>query len=158
MVKAAKWDIYIHGNRSEGDCQLVSLANACTYLTGRIVSMIEYEGLIKKCGCVAGSCIDTKPARKEFGLGRKKWKHLPSGRSVLPLEINVWHKFFGFHSILAVDWESRTRSFRVTNFKHVASTAGWIFFEDLMHFTVLNPNGSRPRWRARTLIVEEGTG
>ena len=35
----------------------------------------------------------------------------------LPLEISVWHKSCGFHSALIVEYEPRTDSLRVANFK-----------------------------------------
>jgi len=151
---------YLYKNKREGDCRMVSLANAYTYFTGKPVRDGLYEQLADKCGCVAGSCINLKPAFEALELEVKEtWPYLvsPDGlleettSSILPLEINVWHKYYGFHSILAVDWEPRTRSFKVTNFRHVANTDGWIFYEDLMHYDVENPDKKMPRWRCRTI-------
>jgi hypothetical protein len=145
-------DKYIHENRREGDCQLVSIVNAYHFLTGKTVSDKLYNELADECGCVAGSCINTKPAFERLNLYVKhKWKYLPSGEVVLPLEINVWHKYFGFHSILAIGWEPLTESFKVTNFNHVASGRNWIFQEDLIHYVIENPNKDRPRWKCRTI-------
>jgi len=148
-------DKYIHKNKREGDCQLVSIVNAYYFLTGKTVSDELYNELADKCGCVAGSCIDTKPALDKLNLCIKhKWSYLPSGEDVLPLEINVWHKYFGFHSVLAIDWEPRTECFKVLNFKHVASNNSWIFLEDLLHYVIENPDKNEPRWRCRTIKIK----
>lgn len=156
MLEGRKWEDFIHRNTKEGDCQLVSIVNAYYYHTGRNISPILYNRIADKCGCVAGSCIDTKPALQVLGLAiEKSYITLESGYDVLPLEINVWHKYFGLHSILAVDWEPKTQCFRVTNFKHVCSMEGWIFSEDLYHFVIENPDNKSPRWRCRTIGLKK---
>jgi len=66
------------------------------------------------------------------------------------LEVSVWHKFFGCHSIAIVDYESRTDCVRLTNLKHVTSTGGWMFWEDLTPHVKLNPSKSEPRYEFRT--------
>ena len=150
-----KWEKYIHKNKREGDCQLISAVNAYYYLTRNIVSNDLYEKLADECGCIAGSCIDMKKAFKVLDLyASKSYNYFVDGSiNVLPLEINVWHKFFGYHSILAVDWEPKTDAFKVTNFRHVSSAQGWIFSEDLYHFIVDNPGKEKPMWKVRTLGV-----
>jgi len=147
-----KWENYIHKNKSDGDCQLVSAANAYYYLTGKTVDKELYEELVDDCGCRHGSCIDMKKAFNVLGLRIDKPYCWFVGGSMdrLPLEINVWHKFFGFHSILAVDWEPKTEALRVTNFRHVAASSGWIFVEDLYNFIIDNPDKEHPRWQTRT--------
>jgi len=145
-------NLYIHKNKREGDCQLVSIVNAYHFLTGNTTSDELYNELADACGCVAGSCINTQPAFERLGLYVKDtWPYLESGPDVLPLEINVWHKYFGFHSILAIAWEPITQSLRVINFRHVASDRWWIFFEDLQHYAIDNPNKDIPRWKCRTI-------
>jgi len=148
-----KWENYIHQNRASGDCRLVSASNAYYYLTGKIVNEELYEKLVDDCGCRYGSCIDIKKIFDTLGLCiNKSYNYFVDGSvNILPLEINTWHKYFGFHSILAVGWEPRTKSFRVTNFKHVAATSGWIFREDLYHFIIDNPDKEKPRWKVRTI-------
>jgi len=152
-------DLYIYGNRREGDCQLVSIVNAYHFLTGKVITDELYNKLANVCGCVAGSCINTKPAFDILNLYVKyKWKYLPLGEDILPLEINVWHKYFGLHSILAIDWEPLTESFKVINFKHVASSRNWIFQEDLLHYVIENPDKDEPRWRCRTIRIKPQPG
>jgi len=151
-VITREWENYIYKNRSDGDCSLLSMANAYHFLTGKIVNEKLYEKLIDDCGCRHGACINLKKAFKALNLCiDKSYNYFVDGSiDVLPLEINVWHKFFGFHSILAVDWEPKTEAFRVTNFRHIASTSGWIFKEDLYNFIIDNPDKKRPRWKVRT--------
>lgn len=147
------WEKYIHRNKREGDCQLISIVNAYYYLTSNIITNDVYQELADECGCVAGSCIDIKKAFKKLGLRvEEEWKFLPNTKSVLPLEINVWHKHFGFHSILAVEYNKQVDTYRITNFRHVASNNGWIFHEDLMHYVVENPN--KEGWKCRKIINE----
>jgi hypothetical protein len=154
-MKSRKWENYIHRNKSDGDCQLVSAANAYYYLTGKIIDDKLYESLIDECGCRCGACINIKKAYDRIGLYVKNsYNYFVSGNmKVLPLEINVWHKFFGYHSIIALDWESKTDAFRITNFRHVASASGWVFSEDLDHFVINNPDKEHPRWKVRTLGI-----
>ena len=73
----------------------------------------------------------------------------------LPMEVNIWHKFFGFHSALIVDFEKRVKAVRILNFRHVATSDGWIFTEDLQHFAVQNPDKQEPRWRFRLFELEK---
>ena len=151
MDKTRDWDKYIHKNRSEGDCQLVTLCNAYYYLTGIVVGDAKYSYLQEKCGCIAGSCIDITPALDALGLGFNITRpYLLEAATLFPFEISVWHKYFGFHSILAVDLEPITRSLRVTNFKHVANTDGWIYLEDLRHYAVETP--TQENWKSRTIV------
>lgn len=134
---------------------MVSLTNAYYYLTRKRIGDREYDNLADACGCVAGSCINIKPALERLGMEVKRYRvTLPVGRAVLPLEINIWHKFCGFHSVLAVDWEPKTKAFRITNFNHVVTARGWIFHEDLMHYVILNPDKTEPRWRSRTFALK----
>jgi len=148
-----RWESYIHRNKTEGDCQLVSVVNAYYYLTGKTISEKLYNELAELCGCRYGSCININKAFDLLGICEgERFTTLGSFPGLvpkLPLEINIWHKFFGFHSILAVEWSSRLKAYRVTNFKHVASSLGWIFEEDLMLFVTLNPNLDEPRWQSR---------
>lgn len=156
-----KWTSYIHKNKAGQDCQLVSVVNAYHYLTGKTISEKLYDELVGECGCRHGSCINMSKALDRLGICEgERFKTLGSFPDLvpkLPLEINVWHKFFGFHVILAVEWSSRLRAYRVTNFRHVASSLGWIFEEDLTHYVILNANLDDPRWRSRTFkIVNSG--
>jgi hypothetical protein len=150
------WNGYISSNRTEGDCQLVTAVNAYYYLTGKTVSEKRYEKFVDVAKCRHGSAISIGDVWKKLGIREeKRYCHIfctiEKGKRFLPLEINVWHKCFGFHSVLAVEWEWRTEALRVTNFRRVVSNTGWIFLEDLHHFVIDNPDKGEPRWQCRKL-------
>ena len=148
-MKGRRWKKYLYKNKYEGDCQLVSIVNAYYYLTGKTVKDEVYDELVEMCGCVAGACIEISKAIAYLDLQEvERYLYLVP---YVPLEINVWHKFFGFHSVLAVGWSQRLDAYRILNFKHVTSSNGWIFREDLMHFTIQNPDKDTPRWMCRTI-------
>lgn len=135
-----EWIDYLHSNsENEMDCQLVSACNAYYYLTGNRISQNseEYNELKKKCGCISGSCIDIKKAYDYFNIS---YEVHPSYdlREILKndtfIEVKVWHKFFGYHSVCIVDYDDNIDVIRVTNFMHVTSTKGWIFIEDFIPF------------------------
>ena len=133
---------------------MVTAANAFYYLTGKTINEKLYEELADECGCVAGSCIDIMKAFKRLNLKvEEEWKYLVRGKKFLPVEINVWHKYFGFHVILAVEYYQRVDAYRVINFRHVSSNNGWIFCEDLMHYVIDSPN--KEGWKVRKIILDK---
>lgn len=144
------WDSYVH-KQKYWECQLVSALNAWTYLTGkRVVQNSKgYEALVDLCGARHGSAFKIEKIHRRLGI-----EPFNEGRSVmfgveLPAEISVWHKCYGFHSVLAVEWEPRTMSYRIPNFDRVTNTAGWVFAEDLNQ---LVSRGQMPKdeWSVRS--------
>jgi len=171
------WETYLKGNNTEGDCQLVTAVNARYHLTGEIVDpkSDEYQELVDLVCCRYGAAIDIRKAWKKLGITedqRLQWYEIarqdvnPEVVKVFPdsyryklqkesfLEVSIWHKFFGFHSIAIVDYEPRTDCVRLTNFKHVTSTDGWMFWEDLCPHLKLNPSKSEPRYEFRTFKLK----
>lgn len=149
------WKGYKKQNSAGFDCQLVTTVNAYYFLTGKTVSEKQYNHLAVLTDCRFGSAVSIEKAWKKLGLGllHQSTSILGKGmthQELLPLEINVWHKSFGYHSILAVEWEPRTEAWRVTNFQHVANNEGWIFDEDLRHFVIAARNKRNHRWSYRT--------
>jgi len=167
------WKHYIKKNKTSGDCQLVTAVNAYHFLTGRRIQERRYQRLVDVTGCRHDSAIGIGKVWKELGIAEGvrmrslpfSWRKgdktplslgsLESWQEALPLEISVWHKFFGFHSVLAVDIEPRVRAVRITNFSRVTSSNGWIFKEDLMHFTEQNPDKGEPRYQCRSFKLAE---
>jgi len=154
------WEKYHRKNNSGSECQLVAALNACYYLTGRYIDQNsdEYEELVDLCGAWYGSAISIGKVWKKLGIKIKKTylglldsedNLIKKKKSLLPLEMIVWHKIYGFHSVSAVDYEPRTDSFRIPNFKYVTNIEGWIFYEDLFHFIKENPDKTKPRYRYR---------
>jgi len=177
VLSTVNWETYLRQNHVEagGDCQLVTAINACYHLTGKIVEQGSetYEELVDLTGCRHGAATEIRKAWEKLGIwedqrlrfweiGRQHTLEKVDGpeekNSVYRyelkrdcfLEVSVRHKFFGGHSVAIVDYEPRTDCVRVTNFKHVTSTEGWIFWEDLLPHLSKNPSRSEPRYEFRT--------
>lgn len=143
------------------DCQLVTAINAYYHLTGNIIKQEseQYKKLIDLCGCAYGSCIDIKKAWNELSIWEDcRFNNLWDIENNLKIncfiEINIWHKHYGFHSSAIVDYNKKTDCVMVTNLKYVTSTKGWIFWEDLKTFIVTNPDKSEPIYYGRTFKIK----
>ncbi len=154
------WDNYIHKNSlGNQDCQLVTAINACYYLTGEIVRQDSklYKQLLKLGGCEYGSCCATKKIWKALGIWEDKRLNYYDLRKYLKkncfIELTVWHKRHGYHSVAIVDWIKKAECIRVINFRYETSIAGWMFLEDIKPFLKLNPDRSEPRYEGRTFKV-----
>lgn len=148
-----RWTDYVNGNRTAGDCQLVTAVNAHYFLSGQALMDKTYDELVDLARCRNGSALRIEDVWKRLSLEvtetHMSVAHM-NRKEVLPLEISVRHRFFGYHSILAVEWNQKCRAWRVTNFPRVASSEGWIFDEVLQDFVVENPDRKEPRWCYRT--------
>jgi len=167
-ARKRKWERYIYENRFCGDCQLVTAVNAYYFLTGKTVSRKAYDQLAKDTACTSGAAIGIDKAHKRLGIRRgDAWSWVydwVGGRgsevvdriklvAKLPLEVTVWHKGYGFHSVLIVDFEPVTRSVRVTGFKKATNDRGWMYWEDFHHYTKTYRAGNEPpfvTWTVRT--------
>jgi len=138
--------------------------NAKCYLTGECISQDseEYEELVDLCGARHGSAICIEKVWDSLGIEVRNtyltslcWEDEGIETPPLPLEISTWHKAYGFHSVLAVDYELKTNAFRITNFKWATSLRGWIFDEDLFHYIIDNPDKTEPRYRYRQFGLKE---
>jgi len=123
------------------DCQVVSAVNAYMYLTGKVIKQDskKYQKLVKLAKAEYGAAISIEKVHQRLGICVRKttdsFLEIAShGKALLPCEVYVWHKYYGFHSCLLVDYEPLTEAFRMTNFDRATSTNGWIFSEDLNHF------------------------
>ena len=151
------WNNYIKENKfKESDCQLVTACNAYYHLTGNVIDQYEpyYEELKILAGCVAGSCINISKVWKELGICEDKRYIRIQYDEIFKencfFEMTIWHKYYGFHSIAAVDYNKKCDALRITNFKYETSLKGWIFWEDLKHYLCLNIDGSKPKYNFRT--------
>lgn len=145
------WDKYIKENKSCGDCQLVTTVNAYYYLTGKIITEKRYEKFVKQTGAHTGSCIGIGKIWKQLDIEEKKTYNslidIPYPYQ-FPLEAIVWHRKYGRHSILIVDYEPKSFCFRITNFQHETSSYGWMFEEEIYKFIV---NAPLKKWKFRLL-------
>lgn len=153
------WNKY-HNKNKYSECQLITALNAKYYLTGEYIDQNsnEYEELVDACGARYGGAICIEKVWEKLNIEVKDtylysldWEK--SSRP-LPVEISVWHKAYGFHSVLAVDYEPKTNALRITNFKWATSLQGWIFDEDLFHYLIDNPELSKPRYRYRVFDIK----
>lgn len=140
------WYKYIKENKKDyGDCQLVTALNAYYYLTGDQYckqGSDKYEELVNLTGCRSGSATNIERAYRKLGI-EIIWvgNHLLSltqladGKIALPLEWNVWDWGYGFHSTLIVEFEPRSDCIRVTNFKKVTDSFGWMFRKDMHKYS-----------------------
>ena len=125
------WYKYRNKNTTCCDCQLVSAVNAYYYLTGKVISDKYYEKLIDLSKCRHGSAIDIHKVWKRLGIGiKKEFRKYGMEKMYLPAETRIWHPHYGFHSVLIVQYEVITNSYRVTNFRYETTTDGWIYKED----------------------------
>ena len=162
-----KWNNYLNKNKPGlFDCQLVSTLNAYYYLTGKIwckQDSEEYERLIEVCKCRYGAAISIEKIHKIMGIKvigysnsihfpewTKKHQSYPQKKKPrllninpkqilpLPIEASIWHKRYGFHSVLIVDQCLKTDCLRITNFEWATSQQGWLFKEDMYQFDRIN--------------------
>lgn len=156
------WGNYIKrnstGKKYTADCQLVTAVNAYYYHLGDTIEQGSetYNELAELARCCYGSCIQIEKVWEELGIWEDQrfssyWDMRDHLTEDCYMELNVWHKFFGYHSVAIVDYIEKAECVRVINLKHVTSTDGWIFLEDLKPHIIDNPDKSNePRWVART--------
>lgn len=154
-----EWSKYLQKNKYS-ECQLITALNAIYYLTGEYIDQNsnEYEELVDLCMARNGAAISIEKVWDELGIEIKKtyltsldWE---SNLPPLPLEISIWHKAYGFHSVLAVDYEPKTDAFRITNFKWATSLKGWIFNEDLYHYLMDSATHGESKYRYRLFGIK----
>ena len=115
-----------------GECQLVTAINASYYYGGPRVDNKLYELLVDLVGARHGSAINVKIAYRVLGLLPVKippfyWALRLSLWIGAPVELPIWHKSSGFHSVLAVD--AKGTKVKVLNTK--AAPDGWIEWREL---------------------------
>ena len=146
-----KWDDYFNG-QLYNECQLVTALNAYHYLLGKKYvksnKESEYERLVDLCRAKHSSALATRDVWEELGIRPVDESAMLKVR--LPLEINLWHPDYGFHSVLAVEYEAAADCLRVTNFTLGANWDGWISISDLLEQAV--PHPSTKDWKFRTFV------
>lgn len=149
------WNNYINKNKAGSDCQLVTAVNAYYYLTGDFIDDDKYEELADLCCCRTGAAIKIEKVWDELGIEVKdEYDGLdgvrifcPERKIPLPIEVSIWHKHYGFHSVLIVDHEPKTACYRITNFDRETTTKGWLFAEDMYKWEASFPCLAGRRYR-----------
>lgn len=153
-VRNRDWRKFLN-KQKYSECQLISAINAYYWLSGKTIRQEtkRYENLVDLVCARYGSAICINKAHRRFGLEiDKEHNHLFGIKSnMLPMELNLWHKCYGFHSVLVVDCEAKSGAVRVTNFSKATSMYGWIFWEDLQHFVKLarTLSANNDHWQGR---------
>jgi len=136
------WREYLN-EQKYNECQLVTALNAYYYLTGKTIKQDSkrYEELVDLAAARYGSAITIDRVFDKLGLviikeSNNLFNFERKNKVLLPLEYNVWHKKYGFHSTLIVDHEPKSDAVRITNFKHETTLDGWLFREDLYKFAM----------------------
>lgn len=162
-----EWDKYIHNNVTCGDCQLVTAVNAYYHLTGKQIKPTHkrYGKLVELSACQHGSAIFIKKAWKRLGLEVTPWRYSPyveiHGENPqefphdTPVEARIWHKAYGCHSVLIVDYVEKCGAIRITNFGKVTSLDGWIFLEDFQHYLKHNGDPHERRLCYRSFFLSK---
>ena len=134
------WNNYILKNKYS-ECQLVSALNAYYYLTGKYIKQNSkrYENLVDLAKARHGAAISIEKVWNKLGIKIIKESNsildfVKGNTIMLPLEYNIWHKRYGFHSTLIVDHEPKCNALRITNFYRITSLDGWMFEEDVHQF------------------------
>lgn len=152
MIKR-QWNKYLNCQKYS-ECQLVTALNAYYYLTGKVYCFQDsekYEELVDLCGARYGAATSIEKVHRKLGLVIKKefqHKFLFCKNKTLPLEMSVWHKRTGYHSVCIVDYEPKTECFRIPNFKYATSIKGWMFAEDTYLYERESPSKTSP-WKYR---------
>jgi len=155
-MKKYEWKNIINQNTpGRPDCQMVSAINAYYILTGDIIKRgsERYEEYCRIARCMAGAalCIDEvyedlglKRTTKHFGIPWDRFNtkiKKSEYRKFLPLEVSIWYKRAGFHSVLIYDFEPITDSVRVSGFHWETNSLGWMYWKDFQHY--LTPSITR---------------
>jgi hypothetical protein len=96
------------------ECQLVTAINAAVFLGESSIERgcPEYERLVDAIGARDGSAVDIGRAHSHLGIKRKPLFHIDgiSWEAIEekleechPVELSVWHKTVGFHSVLVTN-------------------------------------------------------
>lgn len=136
-----RWDKYLNYQKYS-ECQLVIALNAYYYLMGKVYCDQDcpcYEDLVDSCCARIGSAIGIKRIHDKLGLTiierhRYLWDFTSIRKKLpLPIEVSVWHRLTGYHSVLIVDHSVRCKAVRIANFRY-ETREGWMFIEDLQLF------------------------
>lgn len=152
-----KWHKLAYQNyQGCGDCQLVSVVNAYYLLTGKTIKQKSkrYQKFLDQACARTGAAFEGEVHKiiTELGMETYRLPHngfWPPKVIKKPIECNIWHLRYGYHSILIVDSSPKCEAYRVTNLERFTTCDGWIFKDDLWNMLIDNPDKSEPKWRCR---------
>lgn len=160
-AKTREWSNYIKSNRPESsDCRLVSAVNSYYYLTGKVIKQMsdKYTELQLKCKAIYGPALKIENVWDKLKIEPWKtmWSFPPTKnfRRYFPAEAVIYHKAYGCHSVLIIDYEPITNSLRVTNFDRETNLKGWIYSEDFNHFSQTNFDKTKKPYKFRSFRLK----
>jgi len=164
IARKRNWYEYINKNIAQ-ECQLVTAINMYYFLTGKTIRQESdlYNDYCKLCGAVAGTATCIEKIYDVLGImpdDTHIWL-FDAGKFVakLPLELAIWHKSYGYHSVCIVDYEPITKSVRIPNAKNITNLDGWMYDEDLFHFVkykneLTHSLDNIDNWKYRTFVLK----
>jgi len=147
-------------NKYSSDCQLISAVNAYHKLTGKFITDKRYEKLIDIANCREEPPEDIKKIWDILGIEECNYldaEALNDSSSLgytLPMEASVFHHRYGYHSVLVIDYEPKSRALRITNFDEETTNTGWIFEENMYKFLRTSHEEDEPTWLYRTFRLK----
>lgn len=142
---------FYNRNQKGSDCSIVTALNASLYLNEKKLikpGTKSYDNVIKKTGCLHGAAIKPEICYSKLKIAIKKsYKNwVDVNYNDIPLEITLWHSHYGFHSALVIDYSKKDKAVQILNFRQETTTDGWIFIQNLQHYTGNTNSG----WVARS--------
>lgn len=141
LIKNFDYNNYINKNKFGQECQVVTAINAYMKLTGKVIQQKskKYDLLVNLAKAKYGTAICVEKVWEKLNIYPASYSRyllhpeMFNSTYSLPMEITVDTKY-GLHSMCAVDYEPKTHSFRIPNWKWYTSTRGWVFIEDLKQY------------------------
>lgn len=164
-----KRDIPFINSQKYADCQLITAVNCYMYLTGKVIKgdSKQYESMVNLVGARHGGAISIEKAHKRLGIQiinhfhndydfhKSRFREGKVQSIPLPMEVSIYHKKYGKHSVAIVDYEPKTQCYRVPNFEYVTSLGQWIFKEDFEQYVIDMEIFSDAKWRYRLFGLKE---
>jgi len=138
------------------DCGIAAILNICKVLYGDKFEYIDpHSELYKELHnqCYSSNSKSREKIYKQLGIqvvnrfnniinakietwnGGEDNDQIIIRKNKTPLLMKVYHKKRGNHWVAVVDYEEKTDAWRVPNFEEATSARGWIFAEDLYHYS-----------------------
>jgi len=134
---------YYLNSQKYSECQLVTAINAAIYLCELPITQnsIEYERLVDLVCARNGSAISIELAYSYLRIIPTEiifeWNNMTKYLDKkYPIEVSLWHKKFGLHSSLIIDYKIKPRNVRILNFTYETDKNCWMEWSCLRQYVV----------------------
>lgn len=150
------WDGYINSQRYF-ECQVISALNAYYYLTGEVIEQFseEYEYLVDLALARNGATISVEKVYDYLDIvvvdihkALPKFAPFP-----FPMDVSVWSKYTGYHSVLIIGKKEEGKLLQVTNFMWVTDEQGLIGYYDFRKY--IRSTGINGEYWGRVLGIRD---